>query len=415
MTELVPQRDAIVFAGDFMGAESEEDLYDMLGLGYEASEGEVRDAARDLMAQYHPDRENGDVAAYKTIRQVKDILTGEAFEEPDFLDMEEYQDLVEAEEFFSDDVLDGRVSGLDKLFHGRLRARVEQNRLEEALRDYDEAEGTGYFERYQELQDRRPSGVDERVDLEVEKELLKAEVLGRDVDEAELREAVEDHFDEQEKSVKDAVSVRSTGFGYGSGDKYPDLVEEELTDITAHGDITFVDDESDQDFNLGPGLDQDEGVVRVSMFDDSKVHRDNEVYVKVPEGSVTVEDPGLSGAIQVWEGDVEVDLNTWDSFGVMPPVVNVRAPEVNARSGYEQRGELYVPKARDVEESPEVDLSVEVRDGSVTLEDSRPPNYSFETGGSDSSRKKNQKQDSKSIYSEVDSLLEGKDNDPYKN
>jgi len=176
-----------------------------------------------------------------------------------------------------------------------------------------------------------------------------------------------------------------------------------------------VDDESDQDFNLGPSLDQEEGVVRVSMFGDSKVHRDNEVYVKVPEGSVTVEDPELRGAIQVWEGDVEVDLNTWDSFGVMPPVVNVRAPEVNARSGYEQRGELYVPKARDVEESPEVDLSVEVREGSVTLEDSRPPNYSFETGGSDRSRKKNQKQDSKSIYSEVDSLLEGKDNDPYKN
>lgn len=391
-----------------MGAESEEDLYNMLGLDYGASEDEVREAARDLMGQYHPDNEYGDADAYKTIRQVRDILTGEALEEPDFLDMDEYEDWQDAEDFFSEDVMDERVSGLDKLMYGRFRSRMEQQRLEEALKDADEARGTDYHERYQQLQERRPSSMDEKVETEVQKELLKAEALGRDVDEDELRDAVESHFEERKEKVNDAINVRGGGFSYGSSEKYPDLVENELTDITAHGDLTFVEEKSDQDFQAVPRADQDDEVVRVSLVGDAKVQRDNDVYVKVPDGSVTVKDPDLRGAIQVWEGDVSVDLNSWDSFGVTPPVVRADAPEVNVRAGYEQRGDVYVPTVREVDGRPEADLAVEVRDGSVTLRDSQP--IDFGTGSNDL---KDLGGGEKIEDVELNSYLEDDDDDPF--
>lgn len=392
-----------------MGAEDEEDLYDMLGLDYEASEDQVRNAARDLMGRYHPDAKNGDAAAYKTIRQVRDILTGEALEEPDFVDMDEYQEWQEAEDFFDGGVLDERVSGLEKLMYGRFRGKMEQQRMEEALKDADEARGNDYFERYQELQDRRPSDLDEKVDNRVELELLKAEALGRDVEEQELRDSVRDRFEDRRQRVEDAINVRG-GMGYiSSGEKYPDLVEEELTDITAHGDLTFVEDKSDQDFQAVPRAEQDEGILRVSLLGDSKVQRDNEVYVKVPDGSVTVEDPELRGTIQVWEGDVEIDLNTWDSFGVTPPVVDAQAPEVDARSGYEERGSVYVPTVREFNGRPEPDLTVQVKDGSVTLEDSRPMDFGFDSGGLKSGG--NERKIEKNI--ELDSYLEDDDDDPF--
>jgi curved DNA-binding protein CbpA len=372
MTELVPQETAIAYPGDFMGAEDEEHLYHMLGLEYGASEDEVRDAARELLGEYHPDQ-GGDRAAYITIRQVRDILTGEAFEEPEFTDLEEYEEFQMARGFFDGQEVDERASSMTEFLYKRFRTKAERKKFEQALQEKDETEGTNYHENYQQLQDREEH-VDSKegmIETEVEKEKLKAEALGRDIDEEELEEAVRSHFEEREEQVEDTVRVRGGGY-YMDSERYPSLAERELTDLTVHGNITFVEDKEDQDFGIADAK-KDEEVVRATMAGkDNKLKRSNPVHCKVPEGTVTVEDAGLRGTIQVLNGNVEVDIDSFSGFG-SAPVVRARAPQVNVEAGYDEHGAIYVPENRENVEPTEqnTDLDIAVMEGEVTLDDSQ--------------------------------------------
>lgn len=283
MTELVPQETAIAYPGDFLGAEDREHLYHMLGLECDASEDELRDAARELLGQYHPDQ-GGDRAAYETIRQVRDILTGEAFEEPEFTDLEEFEEWQMARGFFNGQEVDERANSMTEFLYKRFRTKAERKKFEQALQEKDEAEGTNYHERYQQLQDREEH-VDSKegmIETEIEKEKLKAEALGRDINEEELEEAVRSRFEEREEQVEDTVRVRGGGL-YLDSERYPDLAERELTDLTVHGGITFVEDKEDQEFGIADAQ-KDGEVVRATIAgSDSKLKRQNPVHCKVPK------------------------------------------------------------------------------------------------------------------------------------
>lgn len=372
MTELVPQETAIVYSGDFMGAEDEDHLYHMLGLKYGASEDEVRDAARELLGQYHPDQ-GGDRSAYETIRQVRDILTGETFEEPEFTDLEEFEEWQMARGFFDGQEVDERATSMTEFLYTRFRTKAERKKFEQALQEKDEAEGTNYHEGYQQLQDREEhvDSKERMIQTEVEKEKLKAEALGRDIGEAELEEAVRSHLEEKEERVEDTVRVRGGGY-YTESDRYPSLAERELTDITVHGSITFVEDKEDQEFGIADAH-KDGEVVRATVAgNNNKLKRTNPVHCKVPEGTVTVEDAGLRGTIQVLDGAVEVNIDSFSEFA-SAPVIRARASQVNVEAGYEEHGDIYVPENREnVEPSEEdVDLDVAVMNGEINLDDSQ--------------------------------------------
>lgn len=254
-----------------------------------------------------------------------------------------------------------------------MRQRLRRKKLEQALQEKDETEGTNYQERYHQLQDREEH-VDSKegmIETEVEKEKLKTEALGRDIDEEELEEAVRNHFEEREEQIEDTVRVRGGGYSIDS-ERYPSLSERELTDVTVHGDITFVEDKEDQDFGIADAQ-KDGEVVRATMAgSDNKLKRSKPIHCKVPEGRVTVEDAGLRGTIQVVDGAVEVDIDSFSGFAPAP-VVRARAPEVNVEAGYDEHGEIYVPENReDVEPREEnVDLDMVVMNGEITLDNSQ--------------------------------------------
>lgn len=124
---MVPQETAITYSGDFMGAEDEEHLFHMLGLEYDSSEDQIRDAPRELLGEYHPDQ-GGDRAAYETIRQVRDILTRDAFEEPEFTDLEEFEEWQMARGFFDGQGVDERASSMTEFLYNRFETKAEKKK-----------------------------------------------------------------------------------------------------------------------------------------------------------------------------------------------------------------------------------------------------------------------------------------------
>jgi curved DNA-binding protein CbpA len=375
MTELVPQETAIAYPGDLMGAEDEEDLYHILGLEYGASEDEVRDAAREILGEYHPDQ-GGDRAAYDTIRQVRDILTGEAYEEPEFTHLEEYEQFQKAKEFFDTQEVDEKATPMTNLLYRDFKKKAKKKRIEQALQEKDGIEGTNYHERYQQLQQRGENvdGKEGLIKTEIEIEKLKAEAFERDIDMEELEETVRNHFEERERNreerVKDAIRVAKNKLNFN--ESYPSLAEREVTDLTAHGDITFVEYNKDQEFKIADVQEDGEAVRATMAGSDNKLKRSNPVHCKVPEGTVTVKDSGLRGTIEVLDGAVELDINSF-SKPDSAPVVRAKAPQVNVEAGYDEHGEIYVPENSDNIELSEdnVDLDIAVMEGEITLDDSK--------------------------------------------
>lgn len=378
MTELVPQETAITYPGDFMGAKSTEELYHMLGLDCRASEQEIKKKARKMLGEYHPDQ-GGDISAYKTIRQVRDILTGEALKEPEFADLEEFKEWQEAEEFFDNPSyeINTDVTDITDLAHSRFRAKKDKLDFEKAVEERDSISDQDYQSRYEAIQTQRENAdnLESAIEATIAMEKFRAEVYGKEIDEEELEENIKqgitEKTEEKKERVKDSVTVKRGGV-YMSSDGYPSLAEAELTDITVHGDITFVKKSENQDFGVSEVKKEKEGVIQTTLAGKNKLRRSKPVHCKVPKGRVNVEDSELEGVIQVLEGSVDVEVDGFSALS-SAPVVRANAPEVTVKSGYEERGEIYVPESReDFELSDgEVDLDIAVMDGEITLENSR--------------------------------------------
>lgn len=352
MTELIPQRTAILYPGDTLGKEEEPwGLYQLLGLEEEASREEIRERTRELCGQYHPDTENGDVAAFKTITQIRDF-----FLEEDRLDSkEQYDSWSRAEEIFEDPEHDFET--ITDQITRKQRMERRESRVQDNLEKIDRARDTEYREEYGDIKGKieNADSLGRIKDLQVEKNLLLAEAFGADIDEEEVREEIDEFYERRTERTNEVI--RQLGRKYGRT-KYQDS----LWDITSTGDISFVSDEEDAEVKLAEA-EEDEGTLHVTAVGGSSFYLPEHVYCKVKGGDVRVEDASLEGVIQVLDGDVELEFDP----GVLDslPAVEIRASEVRAGPGYEHfEGDLYIPEGYDVEE-PEIE--VQVANGEVDI------------------------------------------------
>ena len=352
MTELIPQRTAILYPGDTLGKEEEPwGLYHLLGLEEEASREEIRERTRELRGHYHPDTENGDVAAFKTITQIRDF-----FLEEDRLDSKkQYDSWSRAEEIFEDPEHDFETL-TDQITRSQRMERRERQ-VQDNLEKIDRARDTEYREQYGDIKGKieRAESLGRIKELQVQKNLMLAEAFGANIDEDEVRDEIDEFYERRTKRTDEVIQQLNTRYGRRE-------YQDSLWDITSTGDISFVKDEEDAEVKLAEA-EEDEGALHVTAVGGSSFYLPEHVYCKVREGDVRVEDASLEGVIQVLDGDVELEFDP----GVLDslPAVEIRASEVRAGSGYEHfEGDLYIPEGYGVEEP---DLEVQVANGEVDI------------------------------------------------
>jgi len=351
---LVPQSAAITFPGDTLGKEEEPwGLYHLLGLEGGESKEEVRKRARELRGQYHPDRESGDRSAFKTIGQIRDILLDETGL-TDFSSKEHYDRWSEAAEVFENPRED--IEGLTEKVLEKQEKQRREAELKQNIQRIDRVKGTDYYEKFEEIEEQMQNSqsFEQMIEANIERELLLAEAFDADLEENELRESVEEFYQERQDTTRSFLQDMKDSY---TRRKYGDR----LWDITSYGDISFIDDGRPE--VRAVDAEEDGDLIHITTADGTKLATPENIHCKVPEGDVRIEDPDLEGTVQVREGDVEVEIDK-DLLDTLP-VVQARAPEVEVGHGYEHaEGEIYVPSGH---EAAEPDLNIMVLDGTVTL------------------------------------------------
>ncbi len=113
------------------------------------------------------------------------------------------------------------------------------------------------------------------------------------------------------------------------------------------------------------GIETSEHVVKLGLKGTNNIPGMRKVHFKAAYADVTIKDAHLEGIIQLVEGKVDINYEG-SSYGA---VIRVRAPRVNALSGFVQSGDLYIPTAfaTDGWDKRTPHLDVAVMEGSVSL------------------------------------------------
>jgi DnaJ-class molecular chaperone len=207
MTELIPQKTAILFSGDTRGKENEPwGLYNILGLSGGESREEVRERARELRGQYHPDRKRGDRAAFETIGEVRDVLTGDESKE-------RYDTWSKVVETF--EPTEEGFEGIGEHMSRKHRSERRRSQIMQNLKKVDRREGTDYHDRYSSLKEemREAESLEEMKSKQVDQHMLLSEAFGANVEREEIEDKLDEFHEERRENTESFVQDLRTSYG----------------------------------------------------------------------------------------------------------------------------------------------------------------------------------------------------------
>jgi len=330
-------------------------FYKFLEVETDAPRKTIGRAYKKKSRELHPDKPGGDVVAFQNLQRIGETLLddgGELGEEHSL--RRQYDEISSLKFHFSGHIIykGERTELLPEIMLKNLQIRRKvKGRMVGLLNESPELrdlEG--------KLKRARSSKSKERLVDRIQ------EVIG------ELVGMTPSMVEESEKNrdTQRQIEHQETTEFFESLFKNPAKYLSKVLDVFYHGDNVFKFGQSFEDVKFGHVSHEcTDRILRLGLFGKCYIAGFKQVHFKAPQANVRITDPHLTGIVQVIKGNVSLSYDA-SSYG---NVIRIRAPEVNAQSGFTNRRDLYIPEGFATRNwwRRKPALDVIVREGTVRL------------------------------------------------